>query len=54
MSQGVYVSGRWESNPRLQLGRLRYYHYTTAAITVEQLVYYLFRVSAIKNSRFLY
>ncbi len=24
-------SGRWESNPRHQLGKLRYYHYTTPA-----------------------
>jgi hypothetical protein len=25
-------SGRWESNPRLKLGKLGYYHYTTPAI----------------------
>src|ERR1700723_4460520 len=24
-------SGRWESNPRLKLGKLGYYHYTTPA-----------------------
>src|SRR5450759_5941877 len=25
-------SGRWESNPRLKLGKLGYYHYTTPAL----------------------
>src|ERR1700686_3289939 len=25
-------SGRWESNPRLKLGKLGYYHYTTPAV----------------------
>src|ERR1700675_1502040 len=27
-------SGRWESNPRLKLGKLGYYHYTTPATRV--------------------
>ena len=25
------LSGRWESNPRLNLGKVAYYHYTTPA-----------------------
>jgi hypothetical protein len=27
-------SGRWESNPRLKLGKLGYYHYTTPALAI--------------------
>jgi hypothetical protein len=30
-SDGWKWSGRWESNPRLKLGKLGYYHYTTPA-----------------------
>jgi hypothetical protein len=30
-SDGWSWSGRWESNPRLKLGKLGYYHYTTPA-----------------------
>jgi hypothetical protein len=30
-SVGGKWSGRWESNPRLKLGKLGYYHYTTPA-----------------------
>ncbi len=30
-SDGGKWSGRWESNPRLKLGKLGYYHYTTPA-----------------------
>src|SRR6266404_7383378 len=28
-------SGRWESNPRLKLGKLGYYHYTTPASVLD-------------------
>ena len=28
-------SGRWESNPRLKLGKLGYYHYTTPALQAD-------------------
>ena len=29
--QGTKISGWWESNPRIQLGRLVFYHWTTPA-----------------------
>jgi hypothetical protein len=31
LGQRKWWSGRWESNPRLKLGKLGYYHYTTPA-----------------------
>ncbi len=39
-------SGRWESNPRLKLGKLGYYHYTTPAAP---LVYATYRRYANKS-----
>src|ERR1700723_295315 len=41
-------SGRWESNPRLKLGKLGYYHYTTPARgnrISSQLILVVFRAS---------
>ena len=34
----VFWSGWWESNPRYQLGRLKFYHWTTPALKTSQLV----------------
>jgi hypothetical protein len=42
-------SGRWESNPRLKLGKLGYYHYTTPATRV--ILGAFLRVGKCGNSR---
>ena len=38
----IFWSGWWESNPRSQLGRLRFYHWTTSAFQVGNTNYTLF------------
>jgi hypothetical protein len=38
-------SGRWDSNPRLDLGKVPYYPYTTTALKQEKL-YHVIRAAA--------